>query len=355
MKKHVNLSNKKGLLLILAASALFLQSCCLIPGFSATKTRPCNCGEKPELAANKNNSRQSPEQDLSKTGSANDANESLTNGKQNSLIAEAAISTNIPAVGTTEIIEPIPAVLDMNNNDSNDQLAQLYGDEIPGLIKRKGAEKKLPLGIKGVNTSIIASPNLSFKSSKEDYGSTDHKHKPGLGFQFGAGTTYMFTENFSVSTSLLFKHQAAKEVLSYSSPGEPGSNPINEEYETKYSYNYLSAPILAEIKVADGLTAIAGPELNYLLSSSASANGSDKVSLTDNSVKFGVGAQVGLKYDIPNSPIAVQLIYDHRLSRLNKKSESMDYYPGGNYETPAWNMKSVQLGITCSICELMKK
>jgi hypothetical protein len=112
--------------------------------------------------------------------------------------------------------------------------------------------------------------------------------------------------------------------------------------------------------LTDQLTAVVGPEINYLLGASTKQSGnSEKNKITDNSVKVGAGAQVGLRYEIPNSPIGIQLLYDQRLSRLNKKAEVTDYVPGGGggggYEIPAWNMKSIQLGVTCSLCELMKK
>jgi hypothetical protein len=116
---------------------------------------------------------------------------------------------------------------------------------------------------------------------------------------------------------------------------------------------------MAQLKLSDQMTASAGPELNYLLGASSKGEstygGGGKTSLTESSVKLGLGIQLGVKYEIPNSPVAIQLVYDHRLSRLNEKNES-DYYPGGgSYDSPAWNMKSIQLGVSCSLCELMKK
>jgi hypothetical protein len=360
MKKFFLFRNKLNMYLSAAVVVLLLQSCCILyPGSDVKK--PCNCGDKAELAGVNHRT----ETEAIQTQSQGVLNTSITESMQTNSTAaipeEPVIVTVLP---DRELKNPADAYLLATVFASNEVTQEAQPYQLPQPANyRKAREKKLPLGIKGITTSVFAAPNMSFKSSKEDYGGTDHKHKPGAGLQIGIGTKYIFSEKFAISTSLLFKQNNAKEVLKYSTPGEPGSNPGSQEHETKYSYSYLSAPVLAEFKISQGLTGMVGPELNYLLGASTKSSGygngeDEKNSITKNSVKVGAGVQVGLKYDIPNSPLAVQLVYDHRLSRLNKKTESMDYYPGGgggNYETPAWNMKSVQLGIVCALCELMKK
>lgn len=214
-----------------------------------------------------------------------------------------------------------------------------------------------PLGIRSIRSQLIGGPNLSFKSSKEGndaYGNNGHKHEPGVGFQLGWGLELGFNEKFSVSPSLLLKQNNASEKIkySYTEPGAPSG-----ETTDKYSYTSLSAPVTANYKVGKQVKVFAGPEVNYLLKASVKRKGSSgndsKENITKNSVKLGVGVQAGVKYQFPSasgdSPFGIQLLYEHRLSRLNKKNTD-----GYSYSTPAWNMKGFQVGVTCSLCELMK-
>jgi hypothetical protein len=165
-----------------------------------------------------------------------------------------------------------------------------------------------------------------------------------------------FTDKFSLNPSLLLKQNNASEKIkyTYTEPGSVGSS----ESKDKYSYTFLSAPVLASYKVGNQLELFAGPEVNYLLNARVKrdrqSGGNNKENLTKKSVKLGVGIQAGAKYTIPsgngNSPFGIQLLYEHRLSRLNKKN--LDGY--STYNDPAWNLKGFQLGVTCSICHLMK-
>jgi hypothetical protein len=306
--------------LSLPCSAFLLQGCCFSSEMYASKN-PCNCRtNQPAYAAN--------------NSTETFAHEAIDAKNSASTIFHYASS--------------------LNSNNSHGENSRHDPALLQKASKKVPSNTKTPLGIKSIRSHIIAGPNISFKSSKEDYGSTGYKHKPGVGFQFGFGSTYSFSKHFAVSTALIFKHNSASETLSYST-GEPGGGNYSQEYKSKYSYNYLSVPILAEVKISEQLSVAAGPEINYLLGSSVKESGysEGKTSLTKSSVKFGGGVQVGIKYEIPGSPIGMQLIYDHRVSRLNKKSSSEDY-PGGSYDIPAWNMKSIQLGVTCAICQLLK-
>ena len=339
MKKIFNSQN----LFIYSAAIIFLiQGCCIPPelGISRTDKKKCNCQDdnKAVYALNTTNPSQS--------------DQPLSNSQT---FVEEEPSTPTPVSrATTFFLQAGPVIDETTSQES--RFDELYAHNQTN--RQKNPAKKLPLGIKGITTSLIAAPNISFKSSKEDYGNIDHKHKPGMGFEFGIGTTYMFSSNFAVNTSLIFKQNNASETLSYSLPGEPGGNPINEEYETNYSYNYLSVPLLAEIKLSNQFTAIAGQEISYLLSASMKASGygnDDKTSITDNSVKMGAGMHLGVKYKIPGSPLAAQVVYEHRFSRLNEKNEYDYPGGGGGNETPGWHMKSIQFGLALSLCDLFNK
>ncbi|MBL7741367.1 MAG: PorT family protein [Chitinophagaceae bacterium] len=303
-----------------AMGIFLLQGCCIPPEALTGSGKPCNCNDKPVYAGN---------------------SRKIEHGKD-----AAQTTTAMPAV----FVQP--------SSDAR-PLTKVVHKE-PVMIQRKNsypksAGKKLPLGIKGISTNVIAGPNLSFKSSNEDYGSLDHKHKPGPGVQFGVASSLMFSPKLSVMAGLLFKTNNAKEVISYSSPGEPGGGGgYSEEYESKYSFSYLSVPLLAEIKLSDKLTAIAGPEVNILTGASVKDSDGEKTDIKNQAVKTGVGIQAGVRFHVPKSPVGVQLIYDHRLSRLNEKSD--EYYPGGgSTDSPAWRMSSLQLGLFVCLCELFKK
>jgi hypothetical protein len=214
-------------------------------------------------------------------------------------------------------------------------------------------ESDCPLSQEGRHTHVTAGPNMNFKSAGSDV-YPNGKHHPGIGFQVGFQTVYRFNEKFSVVPGLIFKQNNAKETGEITEGGEP---PYNESYkiEDKYSYNYLSAPILAQYNLTESLSLSAGPEINYLLSAKVNSTrtfgGEDqkeKRNISDESVRLGVGVQAGVKYEFPDSRWSLELLYDHRLSRLNKKPED---YP---YPTEAWRMKSVQLSAKCRICDLVK-
>lgn len=211
-----------------------------------------------------------------------------------------------------------------------------------------------PFGAQSATSYVTAGPNMNFKSAGSDV-YAGGSHKPGVGFQAGFGTIYRFNDKWSVNPSLMYKMNKASEEATITD-GEPGSSP-SSDIKDKYSYSYLSMPILAQYNLTKDLTVSAGPEVNYLLKSKVKSSMNyggmshdSEEDLTDNSVKVGLGVQAGLKYQIPNSKFALSATYDHRLSRLNKKNP--EGY--GNYTVPAWKMKSVQVGVTCLICDLLK-
>ncbi len=200
--------------------------------------------------------------------------------------------------------------------------------------------------------SITLGPTLNFKSSNEDYGGGYGEHEPGVGMQIGVGTALPFNKHWAIAPSLRYTQKNASEKLDYSAPGGGGT-----EYEDKYSYNYIGVPVLAQYRAGKRLSFVAGPEINYLLSASVKNEGSngsgEKQSITKDSQRFGLDILAGIKYEIPagnkRSRLGLQLMYDHRLSRLNKKQ---DY--NGN-DIPAYHMKGFQLGLSYNICGCGKK
>lgn len=338
----------------------FLQGCFCKECASAVSQQKTGERTIPQYALNNQNRNESGSENVVDTG---DIAASVGTPQQDAIYAntsmeegivfsqEEHLHANMSEVNTTVTIDPPAHKRTVKYEDRQMKIEKFLATKLI-------AGKSCPLGIRSISTEIIAGPNMSFKSSKEGddvYGGNDHKHKAGAGFQLGMRSNLGFTDKFSVSPALLLKQNNASEKIKYTYT-EPGS--VSEESTDKYSYTSLSVPIVANYQVGKQVQVFAGPEFNYLLNASVKSkggNGGDnKENITKNSAKVGVGVQAGVKYKIPsgngNSPFGVQLLYEHRLSRLNKKNP--DGY--GNYNSPAWNMKGFQLGVTCSICELMK-
>jgi Outer membrane protein beta-barrel domain len=329
---------------------LSMASCCFIP-MNDTSRKTCNCGPEKNIALS------APQPQKETTPAAG-----LVAGKPAESLSASNTSFPLDSFSPGADVEYslqddetiFKQISQYSSHPSLTTMSSISGSlNIQQNLQRTKAEKKLPLGIKKINSHLVAGPNISFKSSKEDYGNVQHKHKPGIGFQAGIRSDYFFSEKFAVTAGLLFKQNNASEELNYNSPGEPGGGNYNENFTTKYQYNYLSVPILAMYQATENLSVSAGPELNYLVGASSKTDDGDKESLTKNSTKFGVGVQAAVKYKFAGVPIAVELLYDHRISRLNEKTTA--YSPGSSYDSPAWNMKGIQLNIVCALCELLKK
>ncbi|MFM9911592.1 MAG: porin family protein [Chitinophagaceae bacterium] len=197
-------------------------------------------------------------------------------------------------------------------------------------------------------TTITGGPAMNFKSSNDAYGGGYGKHKPGIGFHFALGTLLPFTPRWALATSLRFTQKNASEEIGYTEPGGGGGS---TEYKDNYSYNYLGAAVMAQYRLSRQLSLAAGLEVNYLLSASVKNGGrsgsGEKQNLNESSQKVGVDVIAGVKYEIPSnrgrSKWGLNLFYDHRISRLNKKEDN-------GFPVPAYRMKSVHLGLNYFIC-----
>lgn len=205
---------------------------------------------------------------------------------------------------------------------------------------------KAAKAVKAISTRFTAGPNLSFYRTKADYPGGTYNTKPGTGFQAGAALSIKFSEKFSFSPGLLLKHNKASDEVKYNNGTDQYSS------ATDYQFTYLSLPLLAEIGLGKNLSLLAGPEVNFLMSAKEKSGGQ-----TDNvkksSVSTGLGAQAGLKFLFSDkSAFGFQVLYDYRISRLNK-SESGYGGGGGTYEVPGTHMGSLQVGVVCELCRLL--
>lgn len=192
-------------------------------------------------------------------------------------------------------------------------------------------------------TTITGGPMVSFKSSNEDYGSGYGKHKPGIGFNLSVGTVLPFNQRWAIAPSIRLTQKNASETIGYSEPVSSSS-----EFTDKYSYSYVGGSLLGQYRAGKHISLVAGPELNYLVSASVKNSGGEKQSLNKSSQKLGIDMMAGIKFDLPaksgRSKWGLQFMYDHRLSRLNKKKDE------SGMEIPAYKMKSLQVGLAYNIC-----
>lgn len=201
--------------------------------------------------------------------------------------------------------------------------------------------------VKAISTRLTAGPNLSFYRTKADFPGSTYKTKPGTGFQAGAALSLKFSDKFSFSPGLMLKHNKASDEVKYNNGTDQYSS------TTDYQFTYLSLPLLAEIGLGKNLSLLAGPEVNFLMSAKEKSD-----EQTDNvkksSVSTGLGVQAGMKLLFSEkSAFGLQVLYDYRISRLNK-SESGYGGGGSTYEVPGTNMGSLQVGVVCEICRLLK-
>lgn len=220
-----------------------------------------------------------------------------------------------------------------------------YNNKKELLSQQTFKSKKLPLGIKAINTHILAGPNISNASIKE----TGLSKKSGTGFQFGIGSNYIFSKNFSMNPKLIFRQN------NFSTSSGEG----NYVTKTKYSYNYLSAPILARFRASDKLHFSVGPEINYLLSATSNTSSpgygtepgqSEKTKITDQSVRLGLGLEANATFDITKR-IGLQFTFNKGLTNLDKDPKPTDYGGGYNYSDgrqATW--ASFALGLIFELC-----
>ena len=191
-------------------------------------------------------------------------------------------------------------------------------------------------------TTILAGASTSFMNGA---GESDYfKSKPGTGFQIGIGNAFPLNHQWGITSSIRFKQTTGAQKLSY-----PGSS---SDYKTTYTYSYVSGTIMPQCYLSRRLSITAGPEVNYLLGATMKpGGGGDKENIKKESTTVGIDLLAGFKYEIPmgkgRSKWGLSLIYDHRLSKLNKEDNN-------NPGMSDYHMKSIQLGVSYFICNCGK-
>jgi opacity protein-like surface antigen len=134
-------------------------------------------------------------------------------------------------------------------------------------------------------------------------GDNSGENKMKIGFQVGAFANIGVSEKFAVQPELLFSTQGTKYT--------GGSTELN----------YLNIPIMAQYKVADKFSLEAGPQIGFLMSAKAKADGGGSADIKEflNSTDFGIG--VGAGYDVAEN-INLGLRYTIGVSNLNKEGDA---------------------------------
>lgn len=193
------------------------------------------------------------------------------------------------------------------------------------------------------STVLTGGTTSSFMSVDDSYGSEFTKYPAGTGFHFGVGTAVPLGPGFGISGNIRVKQLNGVKKIDYGTGGGGGS----EEFKTTYNYSFVSGNLLARVHLGRNFSIAAGPELNFLAGATRKESSGDKEKIKNESMGMGVSVLGGIRYEIPNGrrrpQWGISLMYDHNLSRLNKKEI-------GGFTEPAQKIGSVQLGISRFIC-----
>ena len=130
-----------------------------------------------------------------------------------------------------------------------------------------------------------------------------------VGFQLGGLVEIGISEKFAVQPELVYSAQGAKFDDSFF-----GDYDLN--------FNYLNIPVMAKYYVAEGFSLEAGPQIGFLMSAKAKADGEDEdVKDEFNSTDFGLNFGAG--YNVTEN-INLGVRYSLGLSNLNKEDGAGD-------------------------------
>lgn len=176
---------------------------------------------------------------------------------------------------------------------------------------KKGVDP-VRFGIKaGGNAASFSEQVLSTKNQK-------------LGFHAGVLVNIPLSQKFSIQPEVLYNELGAKSIISYNEMSN-GSTTVKTKDEYKSSLNYISVPLMLQMKPTHNFYIEAGPEFSYFLNgknkgetSIATTTGGVTTTQTesysedinkDDINKFNVGLGLGLGYDFtPNFGINARYV-----------------------------------------------
>lgn len=133
-----------------------------------------------------------------------------------------------------------------------------------------------------------------------------------VGFQVGAFAEFKVSEKFAVQPELVFTSLGAK--------SDEGG------VDSTANLNYIAIPVMAKYYVADAFSLEAGPQIGFLMSAKAKADG-ESVDIKDgyNSTDFGIN--VGAGYDVTEN---INLGLRYTVGVSNIWADSGDFKAGNS-------------------------
>lgn len=181
--------------------------------------------------------------------------------------------------------------------------------------------------VKPVRFGIKAGGNSAY-FSEQKFGMNTQK----LGFHAGAFVNIPISKQFSLQPEVLYNQMGAKDVA-YSTEVTTGATTVKTKGESKVTMNYISVPLMLQMRPVDNFYIEAGPEFSYFINgktkseatvstttggittTTAQSNTNDLEK--DNINKFNFGLGLGLGYDITNN-IGISARYTNSLTKIDK-------------------------------------
>lgn len=181
--------------------------------------------------------------------------------------------------------------------------------------------------VKPVRFGIKAGGNSAY-FSEQKFGMNTQK----LGFHAGVFVNIPISKQFSLQPEVLYNQMGAKDVA-YSTETTTGATTVKTKGESKITMNYISVPLMLQMRPADKFYIEAGPEFSYFINGKtkgeatvSSTTGGVTTTTTnsqsddinkDNINKFNFGLGLGLGYDITNN-IGISARYTNSLTKIEK-------------------------------------
>lgn len=181
--------------------------------------------------------------------------------------------------------------------------------------------------VQPVRFGIKAGGNSSY-FSQQKFGINSQQ----LGFHAGAFVNIPISRQFSFQPEVLYNQMGAKDVIS-STETDNGVTNVKTRVEDRVKMNYISVPLMVQMRPVDNFYIEAGPEFSYFIngknkgeSTVASTTGGVTTTTTsshstdidkDQINRFNFGLGLGLGYDItPN--IGINARYVNSLTKIDK-------------------------------------
>jgi len=185
----------------------------------------------------------------------------------------------------------------------------------------------LKTDVQPIRFGIKAGGNSAYYS-QQSFGANSQK----IGFHAGVFANIPISKQFSFQPEVLYNQMGARDVA-YSTESTIGSTTIKTKGQDKLTMNYISVPLMVQMRPTDKFYIEAGPEFSYFIN--GKNKGESTVSSTTGGVtttktethsedvnkdyinKFNFGLGLGLGYDI-TSNIGINARYVNSLTKIDK-------------------------------------